>query len=246
VNATAAGFDAHGMLEVEHLVIEEILDCAAWGVGTVEDAADGDGVMSGIVVAEHATGVVSAPCERGPAEEAVKEASVERLEDFVKVVVVAGRCRDALPAAGLANVLGLFGDSLGGDVATVTVGVSAGDGLPVELGEEDVGDSVMDGFRGRFEEVREANVEASFAKADGGVEGGEAAEADVERGDRGAGAEFAVLVFEDGDERGGCGDSFCVGLSGFGWMERCCGGLVEESGRGRGGWRKELQELTQG
>jgi hypothetical protein len=218
------------MFQVEHLVIEEILNCAAWGVGTVEDAADDDGVMSGVVVAEHATGVVGAPCERGPTEEAVKEASVERLEDFVKVVVVAGGCGEALAPAGLANVLGLFGDGFGGDVAAVTVGVSAGDGLLVELGEEDVGDSVEDVFRGRLEEVREANVEASFAKADGGVEGGEAAEADVEDGDGAAGAEFAVLVFEDRDEGGGRGEFFCARLFGSGWMEGWCVGLVEKSG----------------
>jgi hypothetical protein len=96
----------------------------------------------------------------------------------------------------------LFGDGLGGDVAAVAVGVDAGDGLLVELGEEDVGDGVMDGLGCGLEEVGEANVQTAFAEADGGIERGEAAEADVERGDRGAGAELAVLVFEDIDERG--------------------------------------------
>jgi hypothetical protein len=90
VNATAAGFDADGMLEVKHLVVEEVLDCAARGVGTVKDAGDDDGVVGGIVVAEHAAGVVGAPCEGGSAEETVEETSVEGLEDFVEVVVVAG------------------------------------------------------------------------------------------------------------------------------------------------------------
>jgi hypothetical protein len=45
-------------------------------------------------------------------------------------------------------------------------------------------------------------VQAAFAEANGGVEGGEAAEADVEWRDGGAGAEFAVLLLEDGDEGG--------------------------------------------
>jgi hypothetical protein len=246
VDAATAGFDADGMLEVEHLVVEEILDRAARGVGAIEDAGDDDGVVSGVVVSEHAAGVVGAPSERGAAEEAVEETDVEGLEDFVEIVVVTGGCGEAFAAAGLADVLGLFGDDLRGDVAAVAVGVDAGDGFLVELGEEDVGDGVVNAIGCGLEEVGEADVEAAFAEADGGVERGEAAEADVECGDGGSGAEFAVLVFEDGDERGGCGDSFCVGLSGFGWMERCCGGLVEEGGRGRGGWRKELQELTQG
>jgi hypothetical protein len=156
-------------------------------------------------VAEHAARVVGAPGERGAAEEAVEETGVEGLEDFVKIVVAAGGGGEALAPAGLADVFGLFGDSLGGDVAAVAVGVGAGDGLLVELGEEDVGDGVMDGVWRGFEEIGETNVETAFAEADGGVEGGEATEADVECGDGGAGAEFAVLVLEDGDEGGGCG-----------------------------------------
>jgi hypothetical protein len=44
---------------VEHLVVEKVLDGAAWGVGAVENAADDDGVVGGVVVAEHAAGVVS-------------------------------------------------------------------------------------------------------------------------------------------------------------------------------------------
>jgi hypothetical protein len=109
-----------------------------------------------------------------------------------------------------------------------------------------VGDGVVNGVGCGLEEVGEANVEAAFAEADGGVEGGEAAEADVERGDGGSGSEFAVLVLEDGDEGGGCGGFLCAGLFGFGGMECCCGELVEESWRRRWGRRKKLQELTQG
>jgi hypothetical protein len=190
--------------------------------------------------------VVGAPGEGGAAEEAVEETGVEGLEDFVEIVVAAGGCGEAFAAAGLANVFGLLGDGLGGDVAAVAVGVVAGDGFLVELGEEDVGDGVMDGVGSVFEEVGEANVEAAFAEADGGVEGGEAAEADVERGDGGSGAEVAVLVLEDGNERGGCGRFFCARLFGFGQrIEGCCGWLEEESWRWRGGRRKDLQELTQ-
>jgi hypothetical protein len=97
--------------------------------------------------------------------------------------------------------------------------VGAGDGLFVELGKEDVGDGVVNGLGCGFEEVGEADVKTAFAEADGGVEGGEAAEADVERGDGGAGTEFAVLVLEDSDEGGGCGRFFCARLSGFGaWI----------------------------
>jgi hypothetical protein len=249
VNAAAAGLDADGMLEVEHLVVEEILDGAARGVGTVEDAADDDGVVGGVVVAEHAAGVMSRPGEGGAAEESVEELGVERFEDFVEIVVMAGGGGEAFAAAGLADVLGLTGDGLGGDVAAVAVGVGGCDGLLIELGKEDVGDGVMDGIGGGLEQVGEADVEAAFAQADGRVEGREAAEADVERREGGAGSEFAVLLLEDGYEGGGSGRFGLCGAR----LARCVrtnrdcgwwsGEVIKESGRGR---REELQKLAQG
>jgi hypothetical protein len=90
VNTAAASFDADGVLEVKHLVIQEVLDGAAGSVGAIEDAADDDGVVGGVIVAQHAAGVVGAPGQGGPAEEAVEEAGVEGVEDFVEIVVVAG------------------------------------------------------------------------------------------------------------------------------------------------------------
>jgi len=147
-------------------------------------------------------------------------------------------------------VLGLPGDGFGRDVAAVAVGVNAGDWLFVELGEEDVGDGVMNGFGCGFEEIGETDVEAPFAETDGGVERGEAAKADVEGRDGGAGSEFAVFVLEDGDEGGWrgrlCGaGSFRSGIS-LGRLESCWGFFVEER-RGRSQRRrKELQELAQG
>jgi hypothetical protein len=49
------------VLEVKHLVVEKIFDGVARGVGAVEDAADDDGVVGGVVVAEHASGVMGGP-----------------------------------------------------------------------------------------------------------------------------------------------------------------------------------------
>ena len=153
MDAAPAGFDADGMLEVEHFVVEKVLDSATGSVGTVEDARDDDRVMGGVVVSEHAASVMGAPSERGTAEEAVEEAGVERLEDFIEVVVVADRCGEAFAAPGLTDMLGLFGDGLRRDVATIAIGVGPGDGLSVELGQQDVGDGVMDVVRCGFENV---------------------------------------------------------------------------------------------
>ena len=202
VNAAAAGFDADGVLKVEHLVVEQVLYGAAGGIGAVEDAANDDGVVGGVVVAEHAAGGVGGPGEGGSTEQAVEKTAVEGLEDFVEVVVVADGGGDALAATSLADLLGLSGDGLGPDVTAVAVGVHCGDGLFVELGEQNVCDSLVDGFGRVLEQVGEADVETAFAEANSGIERGEPAKANIERWDGRARTKVAVLLLEDEDEGG--------------------------------------------
>ena len=133
----------------------------------------------------------------------MEETGVEGLEDLIEIVVVAYGGEDALAAAGLADVLGLTGYGFGGDMASVAVGVGGGDGLLVELCEQDVRDGVVDGVGCVLKDIGEADVEAAFAEPDGGVERGETAETDVEWRDGRAGAKVSVLLFKYGDECGG-------------------------------------------
>ena len=86
VDAAAQAARLDRMLEVQHLVVEQVFDGVARAGGAVEDAADDDGVVRGVVVAERALGVVLAPGEFGAAEQAAEEARVERVEDFFEMV----------------------------------------------------------------------------------------------------------------------------------------------------------------
>ena len=106
---------------------------------------------------------MGAPSQSGAAEEPVEETRVEGLEYLVEIVVMAGVCGETFATSGLANVLGLPGDGFGGDVAAVMVGVDAGDGFLVELGEQDVGNGVMNGLGCVLEDVGEAHVKAAIA-----------------------------------------------------------------------------------
>jgi hypothetical protein len=200
VDAASTGLHADGVLQVEHLVVEQILDRAPRRIGSVEDAAHDNGVVGGIVVAQRSAGMMGAPGQRWSAQQTVEETRVNRLEDFVEIVMMAGGGGKALAAAGLANLLGLFGYGLGRDVSAIPVRVVAGDRLLVELGEKDMRDGVMDRLGGWLEQVGEADVQAAFAESDGRVQRGEAAEADIEWRDRSAGTEFAIFVLEDGNK----------------------------------------------
>ena len=63
VDAAAQAARLDGVLEVEHLVVEQVLDGVARAGGPVEDAADDDGIVGGVVMAERALGVMLAPGE---------------------------------------------------------------------------------------------------------------------------------------------------------------------------------------
>src|SRR5208337_1280635 len=69
------------MLQVQHLVEEDVFDGIAWNARVVEDAADDDGVVSRVIVAETAAGVVLAPGELRASHESVEKAAIEVVED---------------------------------------------------------------------------------------------------------------------------------------------------------------------
>ena len=153
VDAAAARFDADGVLEVEHLMVQQVLDSTAGGVGPVEDAGDDDGVVGGVVMAEHAACSVGGPGEGGASKKAMEEAGVEGFEDVVEIVMKSDGSRDAFASASLTDVSRALRDGVGGDVAPVAVGVVWSDGLTVELGQEDVRDCMVDGFGRGLKEV---------------------------------------------------------------------------------------------
>ena len=91
MHTSPAALQLHRVLQVQHFVVEDVLDCVSGDARIVEDSADDDGVVGGVVVAEAAAGVVLAPGELGAAEESVEEAAVEVVENFFEVVVVSMR-----------------------------------------------------------------------------------------------------------------------------------------------------------
>lgn|SRR5579862_4996546 len=208
MNATSQAAAADGMLEVEHLVVEQVLDCVARAGRAIEDAAYDDGVVRSIVVAERALGVVFAPGEVGAAEKTSEEAQVQRVEHFFKVVVAAFGSGVALASAGVADQLGLAGNGRAGGETLEAQVLRGIDGLAVELGEEDVGDGAQHALRRAFEQVRETDKDAAFAQADGGVQRGESAETDEDGRHGRPRTEGAILLLKncgkiEGHQKGG-------------------------------------------
>src|ERR1700674_2659739 len=163
----------------------------------VEDAADDDGIVGWVVVAEAAAGVVPAPGELRPSHESVEKAAVEVVENFFQMVVMAAGGADMLASAHLADEARFCGNVVAGDIAAITRAVGALDRLAIELGQQDVGDRVQHGFLSAFEQIGEADVELSLAEADRVVDRDESVETNV-HGRRGrAGTELAIRFVKD-------------------------------------------------
>src|SRR5271163_2521721 len=187
---------------MQHLVKDDVFDGVLRDAWMVEDAADDDGVVGGVVVAEAAAGMVLAPGKLRAPQESVKEAAVEVVEDFVQMVVATAGGADVLASAHLADEAGFGQQIVAAYIAAIAGALRAIDGMAIKLGEQDVSDRVQYGVGRAFQQIGEADVEFSLALADGVVDGNERIEANV-YGRRGrAWAEFAIGLVEDFCELG--------------------------------------------
>src|SRR6266849_1062217 len=188
---------------MKHLVEHDVLHHKTRHAGMVEDAADDDGVVGGVVVAETVAGMGSAPGELRASHQAVKESAVQVFEDFIEMIVMSGSGVDLLSSAHLADEAGLRSDVMAGDVAAIACALGTVDGLAIELGQQDMRYGMEYGLGRAFEQIGDASVKFSLAHADGVVDGDEGIKPHVHCWNGRTRAQFAVGFLKDFCERGG-------------------------------------------
>ena len=77
------------MPQVQHLVINEIFNGIERDARGIKNAADDDGVMRGIVMAQAAQGLVAAPGHLRPGHQAMEEAEIQVVKNLVEIIVLA-------------------------------------------------------------------------------------------------------------------------------------------------------------
>lgn len=179
VDAAAAAAQSDGMLQVQHLVVDDVLDGVAGDGEVIEDSADDDGIVGGVVVAEDAACPGRAPAHARASHESVKKTRVEIFENCVKIVEVPLWRAQKFAAAHLADQMGFADNFMAGNIFSVASGVAAIDGLAVHLGKKDVGDGVKNRVGGAFQEIREPYQQPTLAKANGVVYVGEGEKFDL-------------------------------------------------------------------
>src|SRR5262249_17021415 len=107
MNAAPAAAQLHGVPQVEHRMVDQILQRVLRARSAVKNATHHDGVVRGIVVSQAASGIVCAPGHLGPSHESVKEAAIQVFKNLVQTVVLPLRDVDAFAATGLADQVGL-------------------------------------------------------------------------------------------------------------------------------------------
>lgn len=196
MNAPAAAAQFDGMFQVKHLMVDEILDRVLRHARVVENLADDDSIVSGIIVAERIARVHAAPRHLRTREQAIEEARVEVVKDGVEVIAVSLGADDLLAAAHLANEMRLAGEIVAGNVSAIARGVLGFNGLAVDLRDEDVKDGVQDTFGRAFQQIGNAQLEDIVTEANGVVDVRERIKPYLELRHGGTGTQFPVGVLE--------------------------------------------------
>ena len=199
-----AAAELDGMPQMQHFMIDEVLDGKEGDARRIENAADDNGVVRWIVMAEHAERFVAAPGHLRPGHQAVKKTGIQIVKNLVKIVVPAFGIFNALAPAKLADELRLLRHGVASNIFAVTGGVGRIHGLAMKLGNEDVQDGIKHRFRRAFKKIREADKDASLAQTDGAIDVGKAIETDFKVRQRGTRAQLAICLLKNLGEISHC------------------------------------------
>src|SRR5579872_4944329 len=211
VYTPAAAAQLYWMLQMEHFVINDVVEHVAGNTGMIEDPADDDGVVRGIVVAENAARFCLTPTHPRARHQTVEESSVELLEDGIEIVIMSARRAQHFAAAHLPDEVRLADDLVAADIFPVARRLSAVNGTPVHFRQQDVRNRAQNGFRRAFEQVREPHQQLAFPEPDRVVDIGEGEELDLQLGQGSAWPQFTISFLENFEQTFTHGESSVAG-----------------------------------
>src|SRR6266567_9139313 len=86
MHATPASPHFHRMLQVQHLVVDDVLNHKSGNSRMIEYAADDNSIVRGVIVAEAIAGPVAAPTHLWTRQQAMKKLNIEFLKDRLQIV----------------------------------------------------------------------------------------------------------------------------------------------------------------
>lgn len=174
-----AAAQLYRMPQVQHFVIDEILDRIERHAGAVKNAAHDDGIVRGVVMSQTAQRVAAAPCHLRARHQAMKEAQVQVVKNLVKVVILSLWALNAFAPAHLADQMCLGCHGLAAGKFAITRCMGRIDRLAMKLGDQNMQDGVKHGFWRAFQKIGKADKDPSLAKPYGVIDVGKTIEADL-------------------------------------------------------------------
>ena len=196
VYAPPAAAQPYGMLQVQHLVVNDVLDGVAGNQELVEDAADHDRIVRRIVMPEDAARLGRAPTHARTAQQSMKEAAVQILEDRIEIVDAALRRMQPLASAHLPHQVRLAHNFMAAHIFSIAGRVAAVDRLAIHLGQQDVGDGAHYSLRRAFKQIGKPHQQPAFAQANCVVDIGEGKKLDLQLRRRGSGTQLPVFFMK--------------------------------------------------
>jgi hypothetical protein len=197
VDATPAPAKLDRMLQVQHLVVDDVLDRVERNLGMVEDTADHNGIVSGIVMAKAVACVIAAPSHLRASQKAKEKTLVQVLKNCIQIVGPALRGIDLLASSHLADEMSLGDKIAAGNIAPIASGMSSVNALTVHLGEKNVRDGANHRFGSAFQKIGKSNQKFAFPQANGVVNVGKGEEIDGQFWDWSARPQLAVSFLKN-------------------------------------------------
>lgn len=155
---------------MKHLVIHEILYSVARQVCAIEDAADHNGVVGGIVMAEALARNVATPSHQRSGEETVKEALIQIFEDLLQVVMPTFGCEQNLPPTLLSQQVCFARNISATDIPSISRCMPRFNLLAIKLGQENVRNRMQHVMWSTRKQVRDTYQYLPLAQTNGVVD----------------------------------------------------------------------------
>jgi len=170
VDAAAKTSHLYRVLEVQHLVIQQVFDRIAWTGRPVKDATHDDRIVRCIVMAQRTPRHSLTPGKLGSAQQPAKETQIQGVKDFFQVVETAFRAREPLVSSRMANLLRLPRDRRAGGEPLEANVVGRINGFLVELGKKNVRDRANHALGSTFHQIGKADIDLALAQPNRRVE----------------------------------------------------------------------------
>src|SRR5581483_5880924 len=185
------------MLQVEHLVIENVFHHIGRHTRMIENSADHNGIVCGIIVAQAVSGPCTAPGQLWPSEQAMKETPVEVLKNGLEIISSSLRGINPFSAPHLSKQVRLGANMVARNITSIPGRVFPLNALAIHLCQQNMGNRSENGLGRAFQQVRKPDKQPPFSQTDGVVDICKCEKLDRQVRDWGPRTQITIAFVED-------------------------------------------------